>query len=71
MHLRLFNCCDSEQNIDPNIDKINMTLQSSSAIYFLVYGKNHAAGIPYYYEEIAQCLNPWSQICIACLTICK
>lgn len=50
MLLRLFNSCDSGQNIDPNIDKINMTLQSSFAIYFLVYGKDHAAGILYYHE---------------------
>lgn len=27
MQLRLFNCCESEQNIDTNIDKINMTFQ--------------------------------------------
>lgn len=36
MYLRLFNCCDSEQNIDPTIDKINMTFQSTFATYFIV-----------------------------------
>lgn len=50
MNLRLFNCCDSEQNIDSNIDKINMTIQYSFAIYFLYYEKEHAGGILYYYE---------------------
>lgn len=44
------NYCDSEQNIDPNVDTIIMTLQSSLAMHFLVYGKDHAAGTPYYYE---------------------